>query len=196
MLIFAMAVRRLQHERDCVYWITITCTMHLNLFDQTSSYSFICHQLNLLHNEGYGVTGFVIMPNHMHLLIYVPEKLELNKRIGTMKRFIAYELVKRLKLVNNIQTLELLESEVNQTDKSRGKRHDVFYSSFDARQILDEEMLLQKLNYAHQNPVAGKWNLAHTALDYHWSSCRYYELGEKVFPFLTDYRTLLYGVWQ
>jgi len=37
----------------------------------------------------------------------------------------------------------------------------------------------QKLNYIHQNPCAGKYNLAATPEDYLHSSAKYYGTGEQ-----------------
>jgi hypothetical protein len=36
---------------------------------------------------------------------------------------------------------------------------------------------LQKLNYIHNNPVSGKWQLAETFLEYEHSSVCFYEKG-------------------
>ena len=34
----------------------------------------------------------------------------------------------------------------------------------------DENLILQKLNYIHKNPVGGKWNLCGNFTDYKYSS--------------------------
>ncbi len=44
--------------------------------------------------------------------------------------------------------------------------------------IESDEKLNQKIEYMHQNPVAAK--LVESALDWNWSSVRFYELGEPV----------------
>jgi hypothetical protein len=53
---------------------------------------------------------------------------------------------------------------------------------------LDSQFLVeQKLDYIHNNPVQGKWMLPNSALEYPWSSIRFYEIGEWEIPFLTHY---------
>jgi hypothetical protein len=50
-----------------------------------------------LKTEGYYSTVYVIMPNHLHVILYFPEAgFNLNKIISNAKRFMAYEIVKRL----------------------------------------------------------------------------------------------------
>ncbi len=53
-----------------------------------------------------------------------------------------------------------------------------------------EDMILQKLNYMHHNPVKGKWNLAADFTDYYHSSAGFYELGIVRGFKVTHYRDL------
>jgi len=44
------------------------------------------------------VTAYVIMPNHVHVILFFPaENYNLNTIISNAKRFMAYEIVNRLK---------------------------------------------------------------------------------------------------
>jgi putative transposase len=51
----------------------------------------------------------------------------------------------------------------------------------------------QKLEYIHNNPVNGKWQLAKDYVGYHYSSARFYETGVDEFGFLRNIFTMLYG---
>lgn len=68
---------------------------------------------------------------------------------------------------------------VNESEKQRNKKHEVFEDSFDCKEIITERFVRQKLNYIHKNPVSGKWKLVGHYLDYEYSSARFYDLGEK-----------------
>jgi len=183
-----MSVRRIHDQTSCLYFITFTCVKYAPLFETTNLYSFVSYQFSLLDKESYKVCGFVIMPNHVHFLLYVPDGKNMNLRIGTMKRFLSYEIVKRLKLMSNDKLLHLLQSQVHATDRLRGKKHDVFEPSFDARICLSRNMADQKLKYMHYNPCAGKWSLVNDYVDYKWSSAYYYEYGDvKDFSYLVRY---------
>jgi len=120
------------------------------------------------------------MPNHIHLLVYTKNsKDSINTIIGTGKRFMAYEIVKRLRKLNEIDLLKKMESSVSVKEKERNKKHQVFKPSLDIKDIYTEKFVLQKLNYMHKNPVSGKWKLLENYLDYPHSSARFYDLGEK-----------------
>ena len=94
------------------------------------------------------------------------------------KRFMAYELVKRLERQKNNIVLHKLQESVTASDKDRGKKHQVFERSFDCKLITTEHFFLQKLNYIHNNPCSGVWNLVKNPVDYEHSSARHY-IGEK-----------------
>jgi len=72
------------------------------------------------------------MPNHVHALIYFSETDKpINKVIGDGKRFMAYEIVKRLKASGNEDILFKLQNAVEAKDRLRGKKHEVWEDSFD-----------------------------------------------------------------
>ncbi len=55
-------------------------------------------------------------------------------------------------------------------------------------EMFSREVMEQKLDYIHNNPVQGKWMLADEPLSYKYSSIRYYEEGNKLeYPFLSHY---------
>jgi len=56
------------------------------------------------------------------------------------------------------------------------------------REILSKEMLEQKLDYIHLNPLQVHWNLVTDPNDYFYSSCSFYEKNTTDFNWLTDYR--------
>ena len=68
------------------------------------------------------------MPNHLHALIaFANSGKNINKIIGNGKRFLAYEIVKRLKETGNYIILKQLQEAVEATDKKRGKLHEVIW---------------------------------------------------------------------
>jgi REP element-mobilizing transposase RayT len=105
---------------------------------------------------------YVIMPNHFHGLIYLTDKCNssLNLLVGNGKRFLAYEIVKRLKESAQEDVLKHLSARVREKEKAKRKQREVFRLSFDAKKCFNRAMVEQKLDYIHRNPVSGKWNLA------------------------------------
>ncbi|MDE3181944.1 MAG: hypothetical protein KGM16_00885, partial [Bacteroidota bacterium] len=63
------------------------------------------------------------MPNHLHVLIdFAASSKSINTIISNGKRFIAYELVKRLQESRNDEMLKKLAQAVIASDKDRGKK--------------------------------------------------------------------------
>ncbi len=92
--------------------------------------------------------------------------------------FLAYDIRQRLIAQGDHGILDHLRGEVRPSDAARGQQHRIFRTSSDIRECFDEKMLIQKLDYIHNNPVKGKWALAGNALDYPHSSAGFYERGD------------------
>jgi len=160
----------------------------LSLFPETNTYDAVykCPPVpvrtgfdSLYRNNNY-VTGYVIMPNHVHALLYFPEMPKsLNTVIGNAKRFLAYEIIKRLEKKKAIVLLDILHAGVKKRERKKGQIHKVFEDSFDAKECHSTEFILQKLEYIHRNPVSKKWQLVNDFADYEYSSAPFYEKGIK-----------------
>jgi REP element-mobilizing transposase RayT len=133
-----------------------------------------------LFSKNIYVTGYVIMPNHVHVLLYFPSMPKsLNTIVGNGKRFMAYEIIKRLEESGREELLDVLHGDVKKREAKKGQIHKVFEDSFDAKQCYSEEFIFQKLDYIHHNPVSKKWNLVTEFTDYEHSSASFYEKGIK-----------------
>jgi hypothetical protein len=114
----------------------------------------------------------------------------LNKALSEFKRFLAYEIVKRLKEKQQTELLQTLEAGVAKNEKLTGKRHQVFRLSFDAKELSTNTDLLEILEYMHHNPVKGKWMLADDYRHYPHSSAGYYEKELHCIYPIWDYREM------
>ena len=149
------------------------------LFEIVNGYDLVYKWFDYLKTAGHYSTVFVIMPNHLHVILYFPEAgFNLNKIISNAKRFMAYEIIKRLEEMNNRKLLDFLAGEVTERERKKGQLHKVFTDSFDAKGIYSEKFFDQKMNYIHRNPVSGKWQLVNDFTEYEHSSASYYETGE------------------
>ena len=143
-----------------------------NLYDE------IYKWFNILLDKGNEIEAFVVMPNHLHLLIFVNENENINKLLANGKRFLAYEIVKRLELQKQHEILAQLQLAVTVKEKQRQKKHRVFEVSSDIKPCYTERFLLQKLNYIHNNPIMPKWKLASQPEEYFRSSACFYILNK------------------
>jgi REP element-mobilizing transposase RayT len=175
-----------------IYFITFTCYRWLHLLELTNSYDAVYKWFDYLTQKGHSVTGYVIMPNHLHLLLhYAGGTTSLNLLVGNAKRFLAYEIVKRLGQGGHHHLLLQLKQAVEYKDQQRGKLHEVWEDSFDWKQCRTEKFILQKLGYMHDNPCSGRWQLAYSPMHYPHSSASFYHNGKHISYRVKDYREVL-----
>ena len=186
-----MAIRARHEINEDTWFVTFTCHNWLPLFELTNSYDLVYKWLKLIDDK-YGIktTGFVIMPNHVHVLLYLTKlDVNLNTIMANAKRFMAYDLVKRLGEQQHTDVLRVLALGCREKERAKGQLHKVFEPSFDAKPGYTLDFLYQKLDYIHHNPVSGKWQLCEEFTDYIHSSAAFYELGiPHPFVDLYDYR--------
>ena len=187
-----MSIKQQHGNYDTFYYITFTCFKWINLFEITNSYDFVYQWFEILTKFQVYNCGYVIMPNHIHLLVYTQNsERAINNIIGTGKRFMAYEIVKRLENYKRTDLLLNMAGAVTKSERKRNKKHEVFQDSLDCKEVITEKFIRQKLNYIHKNPVSGKWKLADHYLDYEYSSARFYDLGEEAKCRLYNYAELI-----
>ena len=73
------------------------CAQWLLLFQITNGYDAVYNWFNVLKQTGHYIIGYTIMTNHVHVVIAFHNiSKTINSIIGNGKRFIAYDIVKRL----------------------------------------------------------------------------------------------------
>jgi REP element-mobilizing transposase RayT len=127
------------------------------------------------------IYGFVIMPNHIHLIWDLLNTNSKESPAASFAKFTAHRFKKYLQ-VHNISVLEEYKS--NKVDRlfQFWKRGPL------AIPLTSEKSFIQKLDYMHSNPLQQKWQLVDIPEDYKWSSARFYETGVDEFEIITDYR--------
>ena len=174
-----MSVRRKIHKNYGTYFITFTNRNWLPLFEITKSYNAVFKFFDYLYGCNHYVNAYVIMPNHVHMVITFSNTTKgINKIVGDGKRFLAYEIVSKLIELNRIDILTELEEAVNSTSRAAGKKHTVFETSFDWKECNTDLFTYQKIDYIHFNPCRGLHQLVKNPLEYLYSSAKDYLLGE------------------
>jgi len=186
-----MPVKRKITEQDGVFFITITCHQWLPLIEMTNGYDIVYNWFDHLKGKGHYINGYVIMPNHLHVLIaFRNTGQSINTIVGNGKRFMAYEIIKRLEKQNESDLLYRLNLSVEAKDRERNKKHEIWEDSFDWKECRTHKFMKQKLDYMHDNPCRGKWNLVSDVTEYAHSSAKFYLCGEQgVYP-VTGYLEL------
>lgn len=63
---------RFQHDQEShsIYFLTFTCIKWKCLFQLASTWDTVYKWFDVLYTKNIRVTGYVIMPNHLHCLLY------------------------------------------------------------------------------------------------------------------------------
>lgn len=187
-----MPVRRDIPYYEGLFFITFTCYKWVSLIEQIGGYDLVYSWFDYLKKQKHRIAGFVIMPNHVHALIdFAAAAKKINIVIGDGKRFMAYEIIKRLEEADKKDVLVMLERAVAAKSKEKGKKHEVWEESFDWKYCETAKFAFQKLIYMHNNPCAGKWKLVEDITKYEHSSARYYITGRHAGYEVTDVEIII-----
>lgn len=168
-------------EYGALYFYTSTILNWRPLIHQYNFYESITDSLSFLHKKGHlRVYGFVIMPNHIHLIWQILKQNGKESPVASFKKFTAHHFEQHLAKNN---PADLLNYKVDW----RTRKYNFWQPEPDWFLLFKEETTRQKLNYMHNNPLQRHWQLVTDPVDYRFSSARFYETGEKEFEFLYHY---------
>ena len=125
----------------------------------------------LQQNSHLKVYAYVILENHLHLIV---QSDDIAKDMARFKSFTARKILDLLKSRNVKTILDQLRF-FKRADK-RDREFQLWQEGIGAKQILNEEMMKQKVEYIHNNPV--KRGYVDRPEHWRYSSARDY-LGKK-----------------
>jgi len=158
-----------------IYFITFTNYRWISLFSLVNGYDLVYNWFDSLLRNGHSVLGYVIMPNHVHVLVgYITSRNSINTVVGNGKRFMSYDIVQRLSMADNAEMLKTLSEGVSESDKKKGTKHRCFEEKADIQLCRTYKFVQQKLDYMHSNPVSKKWSLVTDPVKYPHSSAIFY----------------------
>ncbi|MCY2990493.1 MAG: transposase [Planctomycetota bacterium] len=168
-------------ENGYPYFLTCTIVGWLPVFTRPEMVQIIFDSWHFLRDHGrLEIFGYVILENHLHL---IAKASELSKEIGDFKSYTARRIIDDLKERKVRMLLEQLtwHKERHKSDRE----HQLWQEGSHPEQIQHEDIMRQKLEYIHRNPV----ERGYVDLDVHWrySSARNYAGQPGLFPVNTDW---------
>jgi putative transposase len=168
-------------EYGSLYFYTSTIHNWRPLIHQYNFYNTITDSLSFLHKKGLlKVYGFVIMPNHMHLIWQLLKQNGKESPVASLMKFTAHSFEQHI-VQNNPNDLS------NYIVNWRTRKYNFWQPEPDWFLLFKEKTTFQKLNYIHNNPLQKHWNLVNDPVNYMYSSAKFYETGLKEFDFLYHY---------
>lgn len=172
-----------------LYFVTTSCVQRYHLLRRGVAKRLVVDTLDCMRLRGrIKLYAFVVMPNHLHLIVQCRAEDPLADVIRDLKKHIADRLVRQYRAEGNQTVLDFLASAVTRPEKQRRK---VWEDGYNAKDVFSPEFLRQKMAYLHYNPCQPHWDLVACPEDYVWSSARFYLLGERAIIPLDDVNVLL-----
>ena len=139
-----------------------------------------CWQELVFRNK-ISIYGFVIMPNHLHV---VWEMKEPNGKERPSASFNKYTSHMFLKYMRKSHSSALSHFKVDELVDRRYRfwQRDPLAVWMDSKKKVE-----QKIIYMHTNPIQERWSLSERPEEYRWSSAKFYETGKDEFGILTHY---------
>ncbi|MDA0832087.1 MAG: transposase [Planctomycetota bacterium] len=157
-----MAKRRIIDDALYAHFVTFNVYRRRRLLDldhpKRICLGVLNSQLELFRAK---CVGFVIMPDHVHGIIWLPEPGRLSTFMHGWKRMSSFSI------------RQWYRESVPNYVREFGEGEQFWQPKYHAFEIYGRPKLEEKLNYMHQNPERA--GLVERAVDWRWSSARWYD---------------------
>ena len=143
-------LKRYQHTGN-LHFVTFSCYKREPLLASARAKRLFELALEQTRRQySFWITGYVVMPEHVHLLVSEPERATLSTALQALKQSVARRLI-------------------------AGRKHfwQARYYDFN---VYTQKKRIEKLRYMHRNPVEREF--VTRPEDWIWSSFRHYATGE------------------
>ncbi len=174
---------------DHLYFVTTSAVNRAPLFQRDVIKRILVDSLNFMRVSGWiRLYCFVIMPNHIHIMVQFISDHKLADVVREFKKHTARQVIRQYQAEENQVVLNFLKAAGT---RAGGQDFKVWESGYDARNVFSVDFLRQKLEYIHSNPCQPQWSLVDEPQDYVWSSARFYMLDAPAVIAVDDVRELL-----
>lgn len=185
----SMSNWRPDFQPEHLYFITTKAVDHVHLFQRDLIKRLLLDLFDSFRSQKrWLLFCFVIMPNHWHVVAQFRPDDPLADVMRDLKRDSADRLIRQLKAEGNQKALDVLAAKVERPEKQHYK---VWEDGYNAKDVITEDFLRQKMEYIHNNPCQPHWALSATPEGYIWSSARLYLADEPCLIPIDDVRKLL-----
>ena len=153
-----------------LHFITTSCYRRLPLLGKPQYRDLLLEVLESVRRRyHFVVVGYVIMPEHLHLLLGEPKRGNPSKVMQAIKQGFARRLLRRPPAVSDPRQGSLWQAALDGGHIWQARFYDFV--------VFTENKRTEKLRYMHRNPV--KRGLVLEPQQWDWSSYRHYAEGER-----------------
>ena len=170
------------YETEYAYFITSTVNGWLPIFTRQEAADIIFDSWrHLQHHRELNLFAYVILENHLHFVASSPT---LPILIQSFKSWTARKIIDLL-IDRKSETL-LRQLRAMKLNHKKESEYQVWQESSKPKQIQNDEMMCQKIEYIQNNPVAR--GFVDDPLHWRWSSARNYAGQSGLIEVTTDWR--------
>lgn len=160
------------YETEYPYFITSSIVEGYPVFSNRLAAEIVLEALTFLQDQRNTILyAYVIMENHIHMVV---QSDELSKHMRSFKSWTARSIIDQF--TQNGHTVLLNRFKRAKRPSHTDSDFQVWQEGFHPKQIVRDSMMIQKIEYIHNNPV--KRGFVDHAEGWRYSSARNY-LGEK-----------------
>ena len=162
-----MTNRRIYDSEGHAQFVTFSCYKRRRLLDHDRCKRIVIGTLGSQLALQNGVCiGIVVLPDHVHALVSFREREQLSY------------FMKQWKQRSSVAIHKFIESDLPMYAQFVLDEGHVWQAKYYPFNVFSEEKAVEKLDYMHLNPVRAA--LVERAIDWPWSSARWYELRQSV----------------
>lgn len=162
-----MTKRRIHDDEFHAQFVTFSCYQRRRLLDHAHPRQVVIALLSEeLKKHGGTCCGFVVMPDHVHTIVWFPAAGCLSPFMQTWKSRASRQLKK------------FVRGQMQEYAKSIKPKQPFWQPKYYPFNLYTEKKAKEKLDYMHLNPVRA--GLVRQACDWPWSSAQYHEQGRSV----------------
>jgi putative transposase len=165
------------YDGNHLHFITASTYGRVRLFDSPRFRKRFIETLDQLRSDfDFRLIGYVVMPDHFHLLVWPSKDHNPSTIVGSLKQRTARYIIESLKSCEQSWCRRMLARITLPETVHDQSTYRVWQRRFYDFNVWSEKKRLEKLDYMHGNPV--KRGLAKSPADWPWSSWRFYHLND------------------
>jgi putative transposase len=183
-------------DQQAVYYMTFTVVGWIDIFSRQRYRDIVIESFKYCHqHKGLHLHTYVIMSNHIHLIVSVDDGYSISAFVRDCKKFTAKRILDDLESNNTESRKEwmLHQFKYYASRHSRNEQYQLWSHDNHFIELFSSAVIQQKIDYIHQNQV--RTGLVYRAEDYVYSSASNYAEMDPIIdidcirnPVVTNYR--------
>ena len=166
---------RIKDEQG-LYYLTFATVGWVDIFTRKRYKDIVVDSLEYCQKEkGLELYSWVLMSNHMHMIVRAKEGYELSGIIRDFKRHTSTKIVESIEQEPESRREWMLKL-LQEAGKEKGQKHQLWRNDNHPIELSSNEVINQKSDYIHNNPV--EEGIVERASDYLYSSAKNF-VGEE-----------------